>query len=236
MISLYQFTTPARPCNYLPDRAARIDYDTVAALTAAEFADLLRAGWRRFGRSLFRPACPACSACQSLRVPVTAFAPDRSQRRALKANSDINLVVGRPGVSAERLELYDRFHAYQAEAVGWPDHPAKDPDDYLESFVENPYPTEEWRYYLGDTLVGVGYVDVVPVGLSAIYFYYDPDERGRSLGTFNVLRVIEAAAARRLPHVYLGYYVAGCRSLEYKARFGPNEVLRPDGTWVPFKS
>ena len=71
---------------------------------------------------------------------------------------------------------------------GWPDHGPKDPADYADSFVDNPFPTEEWCYYLGDRLVGVGYVDVLPDGLSAIYFFYDPDERDRSLGTFNVCR------------------------------------------------
>jgi arginine-tRNA-protein transferase len=79
-------------------------------------------------------------------------------------------------------------------------------------------------------------VDVVPVGLSAIYYYYEPEERARCLGTYNVLRVIAAAADRGLPHVYLGYYVAGCRSLEYKDRFRPNEVLGADGRWGPFRS
>ena len=79
-------------------------------------------------------------------------------------------------------------------------------------------------------------MDALPNGLSAIYFFYDPDERDRSLGTFNVLRVIDSAAARGIPHVYLGYYVEGCRSLEYKARFRPNEVLGRAGTWQPFRS
>ena len=35
-------------------------------------------------------------------------------------------------------------------------------------------------------------------------------------------------------NAYLGYYVAGCRSLEYKARFRPNEILDDEGQWVPF--
>jgi leucyl-tRNA---protein transferase len=101
--------------------------------------------------------------------------------------------------------------------------------------VDNPFPTEEWCYYIGERLVGVGYVDVLPEGLSAIYFYYDPAERQRSLGTYNVLAILEAARQRQLPHVYLGYYVAGYRSLEYKARFRPNEVLGRDGVWQPFE-
>ena len=95
---------------------------------------------------------------------------------------------------------------------------------------------EEWRYLLNGRLVGVGYVDALPDGLSAIYYFSDPDERSRSLGTFNVLSIIEEAGRRGLPWVYLGYYVKGCRSVEYKARFAPNEVLGADGTWGPFVS
>ena len=172
----------------------------------------------------------------ALRVPVATFRPDRSQRRALKSNSDIELVVGEPDISEEKLLLYDRFHESRAEDKGWQVHGPKDPQEYASSFLDNPFPTEEWRYYLGGRLLGVGYVDVLPAAMSAIYFYYDPDESRRSLGTYNVLSIIREAASRKLPYVYLGYYVEGCGSLEYKARFRPNEVLGPDGEWGTFRS
>jgi arginine-tRNA-protein transferase len=205
----------------------------VGQLTPEEYTERLRAGWRRFGYSLFRPECESCRACRSLRVDVANFRPSESQKRARKANRDVRLVVGAPATSDEKLRLYDRYHQFQTAFKGWPEHGPESSADYEESFVHNPFATQEWCYYVGDRLVGVGYADCLPVGLSAIYFYYDPDERGRSLGTFNVLSVIEGAAARRLPHVYLGFHVAGCRSLEYKAKFRPNEVL-DGGKWVPF--
>ena len=109
---------------------------------------------------------------------------------------------------------------------GWPDRSDETAGGRgLDLFVRNPFPTEEWSYWIGDRLLGVGYVDVLPEGLSAIYFFHDPREHKRSLGTLNVLRVIAAAGDRGVSHVYLGYYVKGCRSLEYKARFRPNEVF-----------
>lgn len=235
MESLFTFTTPPGECGYLPDRDWRLQYDIVGRATPGEYMTRLKQGWRRFGHSLFRPVCETCQMCRSVRVPVAAFRPDRSQKRAWAANAgEVRLEVGPPSVSSEKLDLYDRFHAHQHEAKGWPGHDPKTPDDYIESFVENPFATGEWCYYLGERLIGVGYVDHLPEGLSAIYFFYDPEERRRSLGTFNVLSVIRGAAAAGLPHVYLGYYVEGCRSLEYKARFRPNEVLGPDGTWGPF--
>ncbi|QJW93463.1 arginyltransferase [Frigoriglobus tundricola] len=232
MHSLFVFNTPPSPCSYLPHETASLNYEIVGQLTAPEYQTRLLVGWRRFGYALFRPTCPACTKCESVRVPVATFRPDRSQRRCLAANADeVRLVIGEPDVTAEKLELYDRFHAFQAEHVGWPSHGPKDAAGYAESFVDNPFDTQEWCYYLGDRLVGVGYVDRLPAGLSAIYFFHDPDERQRSLGTYNVLSVLRGAAAWELPHVYLGYYVAGCRSLEYKTRFRPIEVLGAGGAW-----
>jgi arginine-tRNA-protein transferase len=137
-------------------------------------------------------------------------------------------------MTPERLEIYRAFHDHGHHAKGWPDRSADGVDGgRLETFLHNPFPTEEWSYWLGNTLVGVGYMDVLADGLSAIYFFHDPRESRRSLGTLNILHAIESARQRGLPYVYLGYYVEGCRSLVYKARFKPNEFFTGT-TWDTF--
>jgi arginine-tRNA-protein transferase len=227
----YRILAPPSRCEYLPDQTSRLEYEWVPDLTPASYMQRLLEGWRRFGDCLFRPRCRACQACQSLRVDVARFRPDRSQRRAWKRNDgQVSLRLAVPRVDAEHLDLYRRFHAHQQATKGWPENDG-DVASFRSAFVENPFPTWEWRHELDGTLVGVGYVDVLPAGLSAIYFYHDPDHRDRSLGTWNVLRLIDHARALGLPHVYLGYHVAGCRSLAYKARFAPNQALDLDGTW-----
>jgi arginine-tRNA-protein transferase len=216
----------------LPDETWRLEYELVHEMTPGEYLERMAQGWRRFGCSTFRPRCPACSKCRSLRVKVADFRPNRSQRRVRKANVGvIRLRIGTPSVTRAKLDLYDRYHAFQADAKGWPQHPARDASSYAHSFVQNPFPTQEWCYYHGTTLVGVGYVDDLPGAMSAIYFYYDPEERNRSLGIWNVLSLIEHAAARRVPYVYLGYFVEGCSSMEYKTCFVPNQLLGADGEW-----
>src|ERR687897_446440 len=112
MVPLLTFTTPPHQCGYLPDRAATLEYEVVADATAAEYGARMERGWRRFGHQLFRPVCEGCTACRSLRVPVAAFKPDRSQRRAAAANADTRLVIGAPKVTRAKLSLYDRFHAF----------------------------------------------------------------------------------------------------------------------------
>ncbi len=236
MESLLVITPPPSPCGYLPGERWRLTYEIVGTISAAEYEERLVSGWRRFGYSLFRPGCESCRACWSMRVPVAAFQPDRSQKRAMAANDgEVRLVIGTPTITDAKLDLYDRFHQYQHQHKGWPDRGPEDPASYTESFIDNPFPTEEWCYYLGEKLIGVGYIDALPESLSAIYFYHDPDERERSLGTYNVQCVIREAARRKLSHIYLGYYVEGCRSLEYKARFRPNEVMGEDGVWRPLR-
>ena len=233
MVSLHTLTTAPHACSYLPDRAATLRYDFVAALSPEEYGDLMLAGWRRFGRALFRPVCAACDECRPIRVVVKEFAPNSSQKRAWKANDGVvELRVGAPGVTAEKLALYDQFHAFQHDHQGWPDRGPKDAGDYHEAFVDQPFPVQEWCYYLEGRLVSVGYVDALPAGLSAIYFYYDPAERSRSLGTFNVLKLLAAAAERGDDFAYLGYHVEGCRSLEYKANFRPFERLVGGKNWL----
>ncbi len=216
-------------CDYLPGQVSQLRYELIPQLGRDEYMARMREGWRRFGPIVFRPQCPACRRCQSLRIPVAAFSPSQSQRRAWKRNDGVVTIrVGAPTASAEKQRLYSRFHQVQHEEKGWPVN-----DGTPGLLLDNPFPTEEWSYYVDERLVGVGYVDVLAEGLSAIYFYYDPAERHRSLGTFNVLSILASAAQRGLPHVYLGYYVSGYRSLEYKARFRPCEVLL-DGRWQPF--
>jgi len=235
MKSLFHYVAAPSPCGYLPDETWRLEYELVAGLTPAAYLQRMLQGWRRFGEALFRPRCRSCHACRSLRVVVDRFRPDRSQRRVRRANAGVvRIHVAAPSVNRAKLDLYDRYHAHQAQVKGWPFHAVKDAAGYRQSFVDNPFPTQEWSYFLDDRLVGVGYVDDLPGALSAIYFFYDPELRQRSLGTWNVLSLLECAAVRRVPHVYLGYYVAECRSMAYKARFVPNQLLGADGGWRDF--
>jgi len=237
MESLFTYVAPPTPCGYLPEQSWSLEYEYVGDLTAAEYEARMATGWRHFGRMLFHPACRHCRACRSLRIPAARFRPDRGQRRCWQLNhEDIRLEIGEPGVGKAKLKLYDRYHAFQSSHKGWPLHPAKDAESYCESFVRNPFAVQEWCYYLGRHLVAVGYVDDLPTSYSAIYFFYDPERRDRSLGTFNVLSILDRARRAGKEFVYLGYYVEGCRSMEYKVRFRPNQLLGLDGEWREFLS
>jgi leucyl-tRNA---protein transferase len=233
MESAVSFLSTVAVCEYLPDRISQLRYELVPHLRPADYMQRLQQGWRRFGYAMFRPDCPSCRMCQPLRVPVATFRPSPSQRRAWKRNhGEVTVRVGAPSLSLDRLDLWARFHRHGHETKGWPAEGDGDPGMLL----ENPFRTEEWTYYVDNRLIAVAYVDALPEALSAIYCYYDPTEGARSPGTFNILSLLASARERGVPHVHLGYYVAGCRSMEYKRKFRPNEVLRPNGTWEVFST
>jgi arginine-tRNA-protein transferase len=247
METLFHYVAEPSRCGYLPEQRWSLEYLYVSAMSRAEYLQRMLEGWRRFGTMLFRPACQACTACRSLRVLAGHFQPDRSQRRCRQANEGVvELRIGMPSVTRAKLALYDRYHHFQSESKGWPPHPTRDHQGYAASFVDQPFAVEEWCYYLGGQLVAVGYVDALedrPAGaagdergLSGIYFFYEPQERQRSLGTWNVLCLLDQAVRRRLPFVYLGYYVESCRSMSYKPRFIPNQLRGTDGVWRDFRT
>jgi leucyl-tRNA---protein transferase len=232
METINRWTEPPGPCPYQPDHTCEREYLWVSRLDPGEYMTHLLAGWRRFGHMVFRQTCSGRGACRSLRVDADRFRPGRSQRRARLTNDGvIRLQVGTPAVTAEKVALFDRFHADRSETRRWPPYEPGDLEDFASSFVLNPFPTQEWCYFLEDVLVGVGYVDELPGGLSAIYFVRDPAHANRSLGTWNVLCLLDRARALNLPYVYLGYHGDVSPSLRYKASFRPNQSLDLDGKW-----
>jgi len=230
MLLLHQLVTEPHTCAYLADRPARLEYSYAARLSGAEYEELMNRGYRKFGALLFRPVCEGCAECRPIRIPVAGFTPDRSQRRSWKRNCALNAVHGPAVVDEQRLELYRRYHAAQAGRKGWP-RQEKDPEDYAFSFVRNPVASVEISLWEEDRLRAVVLTDVTPNVVSGIYHYYDPDLYDRGVGTYCMLRTIELARELGKTWAYFGFYVAGCQSLAYKARFRPCEIMGPDGIW-----
>src|SRR5205823_5331253 len=83
----------------------------------------------------------------------------------------------------------------------------------------------------GNRLLAIGICDVCTSSLSSVYFYFDPGESGRGLGTFGALTEIGFARERSIPYYYLGYYIDGCATMQYKADYRPHELLCGDGVW-----
>jgi leucyl-tRNA---protein transferase len=226
---LGEFTSPPGRCSYLPEETASLEYRLSLGMPAAMLGEWLRRGWRRHGCHLFRPACPVCVKCRSVRVDVERFAPTKSQRRCRQRNAAINVVMQRPTATGEHVRLYNAWHADMASRRRWR-HDQTTREEYAQAFLAGRWESGyEMLYYDGGRLVGVGLVDVVPEGLSSVYFFHDPQWRPRGPGTYSVLREIEFCRQTGRRWCYLGYWIAECPSMAYMNRFRPYEVLTAYG-------
>src|SRR5688572_29693103 len=84
IVEVERFKTSPYRCMYLPTETALLEYRIITDLTSQHYEELLRRGWRRFGCEFFRPACPSCAQCRSLRIKLAAFTPSRSQQRTMQ--------------------------------------------------------------------------------------------------------------------------------------------------------
>ena len=220
------------PCPYLPEQTARLPLRLPARrLRPAEFDQRLAAGDRRQGVLLYQPSCPACNACQAIRIDVDQFRMSKTQRRVLRrGDALLQTEVGRPSASAEKVALYNRHKVERNLLVG---DGRIDAGGYEQFLVESCTDTIEFRYRLGDALIGVAVADRAANALSAVYCFYAPEHAALSPGTYSILKQVALCRSWGLRHLYLGLYVIGCAPMRYKARYLPHERLI-GGVWRRF--
>lgn len=237
-----EFPGTESECSYLPQQRATMTYRLAYELSAARYEQLLSRGWRRFGRTLFRPVCATCRACRSVRVRLPEFTPSKSQRRTLKNNPGVEIVVSRPGLTDEHIDLYNRYHMDMHMRRQWPVR-STTPEEYFGSFLDGKFSfSREFQYRKDGRLIGLGLVDMTSNVMSSIYFFHDPAWRDNAPGTFSILSEIAEGQKSGKAWLYLGYYIRDCQSMNYKNRFHPHEFLEsypPDDQeprWCPPES
>jgi leucyl-tRNA---protein transferase len=229
-VNISLVTLPSHDCSYLPGRLATSRAFYADELSSQLYHELMDAGFRRSGRIIYQPICRGCRQCLPIRVPVDRFVPNKSQRRSARRNQDLIVSESAPVATDEKFDLYRRYARdwHQADL----DKPQHDRESFESFLYDSPLDTIEFNYReKNGRLLAVGICDRSASFLSSVYFYFDPAESARSLGTLGAVHELEWARRAGIIDYYLGFWVHGCAAMEYKANFHPHQVLWPDGVW-----
>ncbi len=137
------------------------------------------------------------------------------------------MTVAVPVLTEEKWQLYARYVRTRHGEV------ADTSMGALQRFLyDSPTQSLEMTYRdPAGRLLAVGLCDEGTDFLSTVYCYFDPAESRRGLGTFSALWEIQFAQSRIIGYYYMGFVIAGCRAMRYKAAFRPFELLGEDGVW-----
>lgn len=212
-------------CPYGKPYIARFYQAIFGPLTERTMELFLAAGYRRNGNCLYTMQCRECRECIPIRLRPRGFMPSRNQRRVERKNRDLDVRYTRVMMDRENLALCSRFLETR-----YP-HEYNSADGYYGGFFCNSI-TDSMRleFRLDGRLVGGSIIDLGKNWMNAVYFYFDPQEERRSLGTFNILTLVALCREMDIDYLYLGYYIPGVRAMSYKQRFRPHELLL-DGCW-----
>lgn len=196
---------------------------------------LLANGWRHFGEHFFRYNIGfhehELRLVLPLRVRLAEFTISKSQRRVLRKNQDLQIVIRSTEITPEKEIMFEKHkrrfnHGIPDSIYDFLSHsPARVPCEALEVCV-----------YERKKLLAASFFDAGAEAVSAVYAMFEPQETTRSLGIFTMLLVIDYAIKNGRKFYYPGYAYAGNSFYDYKKRFSALEFFDWQGNWKNFET
>ncbi len=230
----FYLSTPY-PCSYLAGQTAQSLTATPPNLVNADiYNHLIKHGFRRSGNFAYRPHCPNCQACISIRVLLKDFTPNRSQKRAFKQHQRLTVRVLPIHYNETHFALYSAY--IKARHADGQDNPANqsEKEQYHSFLCQSHVDSVLLEFSEHDQIKMVSVVDMIDDGVSAVYTFFDTTETKASLGTYNILWQIEWAKSLNLPYLYLGYWIEDSKKMAYKQNFQPQEMLINNNWQISF--
>lgn len=215
--------TQSFDCNYLQEQKEqllvicdeRCHYDWV-------YEQLMAKGFRRSGNEIYRPHCPSCISCESIRLSGKCFIPSRSQKRVQKRNDKMFTTTLSTNTDSQCYPLYQKYiNLRHSEGTMFP----ASVEQYEGFLFCDWLQTQFLHLWHGEKLIGVAVTDVLPNSMSAIYTFFDPDYEKYSLGTYFIIKQLELCVSLHKDYLYLGYQIDECQKMNYKTKYRPYQRL-----------
>lgn len=247
-----------QPCPYIPDgRLALSEHIRFLGTTdQLSCAPLIYCGWRRYGNDLYRMRCDGCHCCIPLRISASELKMTSSLKRILYRNRDLIIVPRPPRFSDEHLQLWREYSLWKHLSP---------PGELDEESYQNLYTpwSAIFEYRDGErsgVLLATSHIDLLPEGLSSVYFSFSLRAKSRSLGYYSMLTEAYIAldrisgcgltfspisgesilqfylgprsnAPKATSFYYLGFWIPGAQKMDYKARLRPFSLQLGDGDY-----
>lgn len=224
------FKLESEPCSYRPGY-----WWSLRMITHSQVDRLMLLGGQRFGFAYCVTACPGCRACVPARIRVQGVKLTKSQRRTLRRNDDLRLVLEPVTYTDQKFQLLKRFVEKKFGSQSFVLECEQDRVQYYLNFhLHHPDHSREVQYWHEGELLGVSIVDLGRSGIYSHYFFYDLEVPRRRLGIYSFLREILWCQQMGYPYLYIGFLNLESPALKYKAQFQQLEVLQPQVGWVSY--
>ncbi|KAG4301777.1 hypothetical protein PCK1_001753 [Pneumocystis canis] len=91
-------------------------------------------------------------------------------------------------------------------------------------------------YRLDGKLIAMAVIDILPGGVSSVYFMYESNVRHLCLGKVSVCREVSIVQERKSEFYYMGFYIHNHQKMRYKGEYRPSKLLDPETyDWVPIE-
>jgi leucyl-tRNA---protein transferase len=193
-------------------------------VTPTELDQFLQEGWRHFGTYFFRysslPSPTQTLHIQPLRMRLTNFTPNRSQRRNWQNNQDLTTRVAKARITLEYQRLFALHKTRFTENI--PDSL----EDFLGQYPEHqPCDTRVIRIEHQQQLLAAHFIDIGLDSVSSVYSVYDPAWAARGLGIYTILQAIDYATSLGKTWYYPGYATREPSHYDYKKQFSALEFF-----------
>lgn len=218
------------PCSYIKGNQERRFYVSISVPDCTNIvSELTKRGFRRNYNHMYIPSCKDCNSCISSRINIKQFIFSKSNKRNLRINNDLSLVVNKD-YNEKRFNLFKYYCRVRHTNGG------------MKSMTENEFisffhkSTNETKIFdlidKDEKLYGSILLDILNDGYSAVYSFFNPDLNKRGLGKNLILKTIENMKHNQGNYLYIGYWVKESENMSYKSSFNNIEYFK-EGNWSP---